>query len=273
MEKLLLQEDINFRMIKKIKLAVIAGTSESREFISLICKENNIEKTQKKFEITAFTATEYGREMLKNLDCSVNVGRLDKSDFNDILKNFDIVCDASHPFAQQVTKNVKEVCKENNIEYIRIKRLVENYDYDKIIYKKNKEETAEYLNNFNGNILFTTGVNTLCYYEENVSNFEKRAYARVLDTKDSRALSENSKGKIIYALPPFSVEDTNEIIEKYNIEIIVSKDSGKKGGIPEKIRSAEEKGISVILIENPDKDNGYSIDFAVEKILQSTYFN
>ena len=55
--------------MRKFRLAVIAGTSDATDFISSLADE---------CEITAFTATEYGREILKGIKCEVHCGRLDE---------------------------------------------------------------------------------------------------------------------------------------------------------------------------------------------------
>lgn len=226
-----------------MKIAVIAGTGEATELIDIISQRH---------EVTAFTATSYGTEILRNSDCRVNEGRLDEEGFTAALSGFDAVADMSHPFAEIVSVTVKKVCLKLDIPYVRGGREKLNYDYEKIISVSSKEEAAEILKNKTGNIFLTTGVNTLKFYEAELSDRKHQIFARILDSPESRKISENSQVSIIYAVPPFSEEDTCRVISEKNINVIVSKDSGRRGGLIEKISAAKKYGTEVILIKSPE---------------------
>lgn len=227
-----------------MRIAVIAGTSDATELIQAISE---------KHEITAFVATDYGREILKHCHCGIIIGRLQEQEFLEILTDFHCVIDASHPFAEEVTKIVKSVCEKLTILYFRLIRPELNFNYHNIQIVDSKEKACLLLSEMTGNILLTTGVKTLNFYETHVKNFATRAWVRVLDTKDSRKIAENSKAHIIYGIPPFTEQDTLGIIQKYHISVLVSKDSGIKGGLSEKINAAKKCSIPVILLKRPDE--------------------
>lgn len=227
------------------RIAVIAGTSEATEFIRVL---------PEKYEVTAFTATEYGKTILAGERCTVHVGRLDKDGFAVELARMDAVVDASHPFALAVTETVQQVCAQQNIPYFRLGRPQLHYDYDRIIRVPSKEEAAEQLSKMPGNILLTTGVNTLAFYEANVTDFVARGWARILDTADSRRTAAASRAHLVYAMPPFSQKDTVALIEAHQIAVLVSKDSGARGGVAEKVGAAKACGIPVVLIGAPKED-------------------
>lgn len=227
------------------RIAVIAGTSEATEFIHAL-PEN--------YEVTAFAATEYGRMILAKERCAVHVGRLDKGGFAVELAHMDAVVDASHPFAVAVTETVQLVCAQQKIPYFRLGRPQLHYDYDRIIRVPSKETAAEQLSKMSGNILLTTGVNTLAFYESNVTDFAARGWARILDTADSRRMAAVSRAHLVYAMPPFPQEDTVSLIEAHQIAALVSKDSGARGGVAEKVAAAKACGIPVILIGAPRED-------------------
>ncbi len=231
-----------------MKIAVIAGTSDA---VSLIHQLPD-------YDITAFTATEYGKEILKNSSCRICVGRLDKQAFLNVLSDFDAVADASHPFAQQVSANVKETCRFLSLPYFRLIRPEMQYDYKKIYLVSGKEEAARILSDLSGNILLTTGVMTLHFYEQHVKNFDSRGFVRILDTEDSRRMAEKAVSHVIFAIPPFSEQDTLDLIQKYQIAVLVTKDSGQRGGLPEKINAARIAGIPVLMLKRPD-ETGMSI--------------
>jgi len=228
-----------------MKVAVIAGTSEATDLINLISEAHSV---------TAFTATSYGTEILSDSDCEIKQGRLDEAGFLKELSGFDAVADMSHPFAEIVSVTVKSVCEKLGIPYFRGGREQLCYDYDKITYADSKEEAAGILKNKTGSIFLTTGVKTLAFYEEQLYAKREQIYARILDSRESRELSAASELNLIYAVPPFSEEDTRRILEKHDIKILVSKDSGRRGGLPEKISAAEKCGTEVILIKSPESE-------------------
>ena len=215
-----------------LKIAVIAGTSEATELIAALPAEDTV---------TAFAATAYGKEILAGQHCTVHVGRLDTEGFRQALRGMHAVVDASHPFAQEVTKTVRQVCTELQLPY------------DKLVPVDSKEAAAAYLAGISGNILLTTGGNTLSFYAENVPEFAVRGWARILDTPDSRRLTEPFQAHCIYAKPPFSQADTEKLLREHQIAVLVSKDSGKRGGVAEKIAAAKTMQIPVVLIAAPEE--------------------
>lgn len=228
-------------------VAVAAGTSDAADLIKDI---GNL------YTVTAFVATKYGKNVLKDTVCIVNEGRLNEEGFREKLKYSDAVVDATHPFAVEVSRTLRNVCNLLKIPYLRLEREKDTYSYERIIYTSSKEETAQILSLCKGNILFTTGVNTLRFYESNVKNFKERCWARVLDTKESRDIAGTVSCNIIYDLPPFSEEDTFKLLSENNISIMVSKDSGKRGGLYNKIYAAERAGIPIVIIKRPDEHKG-----------------
>ena len=228
--------------MKPFSLAVIAGTSEATDLIRMLPESWNI---------TAFAATAYGKTILEGLPCTVQVGRLDAEGVRQALADADAVADASHPFAAEVTRTVRTVCRDLKLPYFRLGRPPVQYAYDQILRVQSKEEAAAHLRKTAGNILLTTGGNTLAFYEQAVPDFAVRGYARILDTPDSRQMTAGSQAHLIFAVPPFSAQQTLELLQKYQIAVLVSKDSGMRGGVAEKVQAAKVMGIPVILIAPP----------------------
>lgn len=115
-------------------------------------------------------------------------------------------------------------------------------------------EAAALIREIPGNILLTTGANTVRIYAQEIPDFNERCYIRVLDTELSRAGCRDAgvpKAHVIAANPPFSCDDNVKLIEHYSIKALVSKDSGAAGGLPEKLAAAGQTGIPVILIRRP----------------------
>lgn len=229
--------------MRKYRVAVIAGTSDATDLIASLPKS---------CEVTAFVATPYGKEILNGTNCQVHVGRLDADGFSVALTGFDAVLDASHPFAVVVTETVKTVCQAKQIPYYRIGRPTLQYDYEKLYSVPTKEDAAEWLSSISGNLFFTVGINTLPFYAAQVKDFATRSFARVLDTSSSHQAAQAIPAQFWFAMPPYSVEETVQFLRKHKIAVLISKDSGARGGVPEKIKAASIVGIPVLLIQSPE---------------------
>lgn len=232
----------------KYDVIVIAGTSESREVIKEQLKQGK--------KILACVATELGQEMLLEYKIDIHVGRLDEEGFLSLFAKNPCrqIIDASHPFAKIVTETVKKAAKGMKIPYERYERSEINYDYEKIYRVADVGEAIELLNKIKGNIFLTTGVNTAANYARGVDNAKERLYIRVLDNTASYegcAAAGYPKDHVYGEMPPFSVKDNLRIIKETNAKVMVSKDSGKNGGVDIKVQACKEAGIPMILIRRP----------------------
>lgn len=231
---------------------VIAGTTESRIVIE--------ELLSKKQKILAVVATQLGEELLKEYDIDIHSGRLDTQGFIALFTNNKSNCiiDASHPFAKEVTNTVKNVCQTLHIPYKRYERGDESYDYDHIIWAGNAKEAAKIADKLDGNILLTTGANTVKTYAKYISNWKERVYVRVLNTSlslESCYEAGMTTDHVIGAMPPYSLEDNKSLLSQINAKVLISKDSGLAGGVPQKVQAAKELGIPVIMIKRPEGEN------------------
>jgi precorrin-6A/cobalt-precorrin-6A reductase len=230
-------------------IGFVLGTSEGRKILSLINKYTN--------DIAVTTATTYGGELLKEFNIKVlNTKPLNKEEMLDWIKinQINILVDASHPYAQEVTKIALECANSLKIKYLRYERLgaIETITGEDILRVKNYDEAIEIIKNIDGNILNTTGGNNVSKFVN--LDFNHRVIHRILP---SPKVLENivEKGiniKDIIALQgPISYELEKAFICQYNIKAILTKDSGKEGGVLEKLKAVRECNIKLIVIEKP----------------------
>ena len=232
----------------KYDTIVIAGTSESREVIKEQLKEGN--------KVLACVATDLGAQMLEEYGIDVHIGRLDLEGFLGLFRENPCrrVIDASHPFARIVTQTVKEATASLGIEYLRYERNQLSYDYEGIISVADTEEAIDVLHRLEGNILLTTGVNTCGAYEAGVRDGKNRVYVRVLDNEASYEGCRKAgypEDHVFGRMPPYTVEDNLDLIRKTGAAVMVSKDSGKTGGVDVKVDACRKAGITMVLIRRP----------------------
>jgi precorrin-6A/cobalt-precorrin-6A reductase len=53
---------------------------------------------------------------------------------------------------------------------------------------------------------------------------------------------------------PFSLDTNKSLIERWQIDCLITKASGKEGGLQEKIKAARSCNISVVIIDRPHID-------------------
>lgn len=229
-------------------IGLISGTSEGKELLSNL---NNYTDN-----ILVSTATSYGGDLLKDYKYKyLNTTPLDRENMIKLFKekNVEVLIDASHPYALEVSKNAMEVCNYIGIEYIRLERekVIEKFlEEEKVLVVESYENLYSKLKKIDGNILNTTGSRNI---EKILKlNLENRIIHRVLPSL--KVMEECFElgieiHNIIAIKGPISYDLNRAFIREYNIKAILLKDSGKEGGTEEKIRAAIDENIYSIVVD------------------------
>ena len=239
------------------KILLFAGTTEGRkaaEFLSLSGIKTDV-----------LTATEYGKSIIDNNNDFINTisGRLDENEMEKLIteNKYKLVVDATHPFAQNVTENIQNACKNTKTEYIRLLRNTSDKENLNCVYVENHFEAAEYLKNKEGNVFLTTGSNNLKDYTED-NSLKERVFVRVLplaESLDKCLKSGINPAHIICMQGPFSEAFNIACIKETNSKFIVTKQTGSAGGFDEKISAAVKAGAKAVVIKAPEEE-GISFD-------------
>lgn len=247
---------------------IFAGTTEGRELAVYLAKRG--------ISVLVSVATEYGELiLLPHLRCQVHTGRLQAEEMRQlaITNRVKLVVDATHPYATQATEQINQAFADGEIPCFRLVR--EQYDLSKkeqaVYAVADAGEAAAYLGGTRGNILLTTGSKELSSFK-GISQFEERIYVRVLPSKEALSQCEEAgiaSSHIIAMQGPFSKELNQALLQQYHIQWLVTKESGRLGGLSEKLEAAEELGVSVVVIGRPHQEKGYSLSEMKEKVLDS----
>lgn len=227
---------------------------------------------------TVCVATDYGEEVLDEKPCRViHQGRLNVQEMVEfILRNdFCVVIDATHPYAVEVSKNIRLACEESNRTYLRYLRpLAQADESEEYVYVDSMREAALYLNGQEGNIFLTTGSKELKVFTELISD-KSRLTARVLPSASviSSCRELGLEGRQIIGMQgPFSTLMNEAMFTQAQAKWIVTKNTGTSGGFPEKMEAAKKLGLSVVIIRRP-VESGSSFDevvLALERILENS---
>ncbi len=248
-------------------ILVLSGTKDGREIVYRL--------RNKGFNLIVTTATDYGKSLYQEESgLRIISRRLGYAEMISLIEENSIrlVIDATHPYADRVSHNISRACEDLSIQYIRYQRKESGLDkyLDIIEWAEDYHEAAKILTKKEGNVLLTTGSKTLDIFVDRISTH--RLYPRILPTSDVIEKCEAlgfKPSNIIAMQGPFSKGINIEIIKKYAIDILVTKDSGKVGGTEQKLEAAKERGISVVLISRPqvkEKTTFDNIDELVDKV-------
>ncbi len=154
-------------------ICVFAGTTEGRELVEFLAGQP--------VQATVCVATEYGETLLPEAEnITILAGRIPVEDIIRMLQRmrFDLVIDATHPYATSITESICTACRETETEYLRLLRQSSEQTED-VVCVENAAAAAAFLESTRGNILLTTGSKELAAYS-GIPDFTQRVYARVL---------------------------------------------------------------------------------------------
>ena len=222
------------------KICIFAGTTEGRELVEFLSTQP--------VSVTACVATEYGETLLSPRDnLTISAHRLTVIEMEELFgrEQFNLVVDATHPYASVVTENIASACTKTDTEYLRLLRGGASTPED-AVFVSDISGAVEYLNIRDGNILLTTGSKELSKFAP-IRDFVDRVYARVLPMEESLHLCESAGLKPAHILA---------MQESVDAKFLVTKDSGSKGGFEEKQAAAREAGAKLVVIGRPPQRDG-----------------
>ncbi len=239
------------------RLLIFGGTTEGRELAEFLART--------KTPCHVCVATEYGEELLEAGEyITVHAGRLDTEQMAGLIRreNITLVIDATHPYAVEVSANIRSACEHACCTYRRLLREKGAESQEGLVTVDSVEEAVAFLEHTQGNILAATGSKELHRFCA-LTNYRERVTARVLSTPEvARSCAElGFKGKNLICMQgPFTEELNYAMLLQVNASWLVTKDSGKTGGIEEKLRAASRAGARVVLVGRPPEEEGLTLD-------------
>ena len=246
------------------KILIFAGTTEGRELSELL--------SEYRIYHYVCVATEYASFLMKeNEYAKVHCERMDSDEMSKMIKEegISLVVDATHPYAYEVSENIRSAASNTGITYLRLKRdLGDTVQNSLIRYFDSNEECAEALTKTEGNILLTTGSKELSVYASRES-LKDRLFVRIIPNEESfnicRENGINAK-HIIAMQGPFTLGMNEAISDMLDISFMVTKQSGANGGFENKVECALKKNIDLFVIGCDEKESGKNLKETVEEI-------
>jgi precorrin-6A/cobalt-precorrin-6A reductase len=165
----------------------------------------------------------------------------------------DVVLDATHPFAVRITRLAHAVCRRLDVPFVRYERpdwepppgtrLVESF-----------AEAAALLPSLGTRVLLTIGAKQLKHFAALQGRLV--LIARILPCVASlqQALAAGfTPDRLLCLRPPFSREFNRAVLREYRAELLLTKASGREGGVVEKVLAARDLGLEVVMIRRPEQ--------------------
>ena len=142
---------------EKLRILLFGGTTEGRELAQRLLTLPVIFKVS--------VATSYGEEMLQELPQeTILAGRMDRTQMEqEMEKGYDLVIDATHPYAAEVSENIRQAAQQEQIRLLRVCRRASKVGSD-CYWVQDAKEAAGLLQTLSGNVLLTTGSKELAAF-------------------------------------------------------------------------------------------------------------
>ncbi|NRD79181.1 precorrin-6A reductase [Bacillus sp. BRMEA1] len=235
-------------------ILLLAGTSDARALAIEIKKAG--------YSLLATVVTDNAAMELQGSGIDVKAGRLTEEEMAGLIKAKDVqvVVDASHPFAEEASKNAISAAKSADIPYIRYERESQTFQYDRMKVVESYEEAAEIAAAKKGVVMLTTGSKTLQVFTKKLLGIpDIRLLCRMLPRVDNMEKCEQlgfPQKNIVAIQGPFTKEFNEALYKQYGVTLMITKESGKVGSVDEKVEAAIELGIDVIMIGRPKMNYG-----------------
>lgn len=254
------------------RVLIFGGTTEGR-LLAEFCAERNILSC-------ISVVSQYGSSLISpSPHLCVVQRRMDEKEIAAFIREnkIELVIDATHPYALEVTENIRKACDREKVKRLRCLReeeeaIAERKDIEnqKAVYADSIREAVRYLEGTEGNILVTTGSKELKAFTE-LSGYKSRVFARVLPSEEaiSHCRSLGIDGKHLICMQgPFSRELNAAMLAYADARWLVTKETGKNGGFEEKVSAAEKAGASVIVIRRKAEPDGLSLKEVKKELLK-----
>ena len=232
------------------ELVLFAGTTEGRQLAEL-AKELGI-------STVACVATEYGESLVEaGGSLRVHMGRLDAEGMKALIEAEAprLVLDATHPYADVVSRTISDVCGRLGVRLGRVLREAESHDG--CLEFPDVKALAEHLDGVEGTVFSSLGTKEAAALSK-VSGAAERIWIRVLPSIDGLRICLDAgfpAKHIICMQGPFSEELNEAMFKAAGADILLTKDTGSAGGFPEKLAAAKKLGMKVFVIKRPEENS------------------
>ncbi|MBF0474788.1 MAG: precorrin-6A reductase [Deltaproteobacteria bacterium] len=244
-------------------ILLIGGTSETASFAEALAVAG--------FDVLVSTATDVALEVGRHPRIFRRCGRLDQAGLVRLITEKDIraVVDIVHPYAGMARLHARMAAAERHIPYLSWVRPAVLLPEESLFFAPNHLEAAQLACSFQATVFLTTGSRNLEPYVAEAARAGVRLVIRVLSHRESRAACHAARipdDNIITGRGPFTVADNLAVLRRFDVGVMVTKDSGAAGGVLDKLAAAKTAGCKVVVVARPEDTAAPSFTTAAELV-------
>lgn len=234
---------------------IFSGTSDGNEAARQIGASGRT--------IVLSVAGSYGEKIGKTVaGAHVISGRLGEEKRRKLLKERQCkaLVDATHPYAEKISTQLAKLSTELEIPYLRLEResTITDEQAASVFLCETPEEAAIRATTLGKRIFLATGSKDLETYLEAPGAKSCLWFLRLIPDQEivEHALKLGIPNSHICAMQgPFSQAFNEALWKQWQIDCVISKDSGTAGGAPEKLAAAKALGIPLLVVKRPAQIN------------------
>lgn len=235
-----------------MKVLLLGGTAEARDLARLLVETG--------VDVTSSLAGRVARPRLP-------VGQVRIGGFGGVaglraaLAVYDLVVDATHPFARGMSANAVEACTVEQVPLLRFERP--GWERDPAwSYVRTHAEAAQVAATLGQRPFLTVGRQELARFVPNLG--QAPVLARVVDAPD---MELPAPWRLLTSRGPYTLQGDLEVMREHGSDVLVTKDSGGTYTWP-KLQAAAQLGVAVVVVERPEPDPRAQVVHAVGPALE-----
>jgi precorrin-6A/cobalt-precorrin-6A reductase len=229
----------------KADVLLLGGTSETAVVAEALAAAGR--------RVLVSTATDVPLDVGRHSNITRRCGRLDAAGMAALVHadNVRVLVDVSHPYAVELRATARIVAHEAGIPYLTFVRPQAYTAADGIRLAAGHEEAARLACEPGRPVLLTVGSRNVATYAREAAGRRVPLIARVLPHEESIAACLAAglpRERVVAGRGPFSVEENRELIRRFGVGVVVSKDSGVAGGFPAKQEAARLESCLLVVV-------------------------